>query len=47
MELAFPTIKANLREVGARTFTDIFTALDDICNMFTPNGCWNYFQATG
>lgn len=45
--MAFSKLKANLRKVGARTFTELFTALGDICQMFTPDECWNYFQASG
>ena len=47
IEMAFSKLKANLRKIGARTFTDLFAALGDVCQMFTPNECWNYFQAAG
>lgn len=47
IEMAFSKLKANLRKIGARTFTDLFTALGDVCQMFTPDECWNYFQAAG
>ncbi|GHG29075.1 hypothetical protein [Paracoccus aerius] len=26
---------------------ELFNALRDICGMFTPAECWNYFQAAG
>lgn len=47
IEQAFSKLKAHLRKVGARTFTELFNALRDICGMFTPAECWNYFQAAG
>ena len=47
IEQAFSKLKAHLRKLGARTFTELFNALRDICGMFTPEECWNYFQAAG
>ncbi len=47
IEQAFSKLKAHLRKVGARTFTELFNALRDICAMFTPAECWNYLQAAG
>jgi len=45
--MAFSKLKALLRKAGARTFTDLFEALGNICDLFTPTECWNYFQAAG
>lgn len=28
-------------------FTDLFEALGYICDMFSPQECWNYFKAAG
>ncbi len=47
IEQAFSKLKAHLRKVGARTFTDLFQALGDICQVFPPQECWNYFKAAG
>jgi transposase len=47
IEQAFSKLKAHLRKIGARTFTDLFAALGDICKMFTQDDCWNYFQDAG
>ncbi len=47
IEQAFAKLKAYLRKSGARNFTDLFKALGDICRMFTPDECWNYFSAAG
>ncbi|MFG6592815.1 IS630 family transposase [Sulfitobacter sp. 1A12157] len=47
IEQAFSKLKSHLCKIGARTFTDLFHALGDICRMFTPDECWNFFQAAG
>jgi transposase len=47
IEQAFSKLKAHLRRIGARSFTDLFEALADICDMFTAQECWNYFRAAG
>ena len=44
---AFSKLKAHPRRIGARTFTDLFEALGDICDMFSPQECRNYFKAAG
>ena len=33
---AFSTLKAHLRKIGARSFTDLIKAIGDICDLFTP-----------
>ena len=47
IEQAFSKLKAHLRKVGARTFTDLFAAIGDICDLFTPNECWNFLANAG
>lgn len=47
IEQAFAKLKACLRKIGARTFSDLFEALGDICRMFTSEECWNDFNAAG
>lgn len=44
IEMAFSKLKAHLRKVGARTFTDLFAAIGDICDLFTPDQCWNFLS---
>jgi hypothetical protein len=46
-EMAFSKLKAHLRKVGARTFTDLFAAIGDICDLFTPDQCWNFLSNAG
>jgi transposase len=47
IEMAFAKLKAHLRKAAARTFEALWTALGDICAMFEPEECWNYFKAAG
>lgn len=47
IEQAFSKLKAHLRKVGARTFTDLFAAIGDICDLFTPDQCWNFLINAG
>jgi len=47
IEMAFSKLKAHLRRIGARTFTEMFHALTEICDLFSPEECWNYFKAAG
>ncbi len=45
IEQAFSKLKSHLRKAGARTFTDLFHALGQICDLFSPQECWNHFKA--
>lgn len=47
IEMAFDKLKAHLRRIGARTFDQMFDALADVCDLFTPDECWNYFCEAG
>ena len=47
IEQAFSKLKAHLRRIGARTFTDVFDAIGTICDLYDPQECWNYFKAAG
>jgi transposase len=47
IEMAFSKLKAHLRRIGARTFTDMFNALTEICELYSPDECRNYFKAAG
>lgn len=47
IEQAFSKLKAYLRRIGARTFLDLFAAIGEICNLFTPDECWNYLVNSG
>jgi transposase len=47
IEMAFSKLKAHLRRIGARSFTGLFDALSEICALYSPDECWNYFTAAG
>jgi hypothetical protein len=45
--MAFSKLKAHLCKAAARTFDAMFKALQDICHLFQPGECRNYFKAAG
>jgi transposase len=47
IELAFSKLKSHLRRVGARTYDHLIDAIGDICDLFGPDQCWNFFNAAG
>ncbi len=47
IEMAFSKLKALLRKAAARTIEDLWAAVADILNAFTPEECLNYFAAAG
>ena len=47
IEMAFPKLKAHLRRIGARTFDQLIEAIGEICDLFTPDQCRNFFHAAG
>ncbi|HEY1213605.1 MAG TPA: transposase, partial [Bryobacteraceae bacterium] len=47
IEMAFAKLKAHLRKAAARTIDALFNALADICTLFDPDECWNYFVKAG
>ena len=47
IEMAFSKLKAHLRRLKARTLKELWRAVGDICGLFDPTECWNYFKAAG
>ena len=47
IEMAFSKLKAHLRRLKARTLDDLWRAVGNICDLFDPIECWNYFRAAG
>ena len=47
IEMAFAKIKALLRKAAARTYDQVWQSLAEICQLFPPNECLNYFKAAG
>ena len=47
IEMAFAKLKELLRKLNARTIEALWHAIGDICALFTPMECWNFFRADG
>jgi transposase len=47
IEMAFAKLKAHLRRIGARTLDALWRAVGEICGLFDPDECWNYFKQAG
>ncbi len=47
IEMAFAKLKAHLRKAAARTFDALISAIGDICCLFEPSECANYFAKAG
>ncbi len=47
IEMAFAKLKAHLRRIGARTIEELCKAVGDICDLYTPEECWNYLRHAG
>jgi transposase len=47
IELAFAKLKELLRKKGARTIDALWRAIGNICDLFTPKECWNFFRHDG
>jgi transposase len=47
IEMAFSKLKAHLRKIATRTFDALIEAIGDICRLYLPSECWNYFVKAG
>ena len=47
IEMAFAKLKAHLRRIGARTIDDLWKAVGNICDLYSPEECWNYLKHAG
>lgn len=47
IEMAFAKLKAHLRATAIRTIDALWRAIGDICELFSPTECKNYFNAAG
>jgi transposase len=47
IEMAFAKLKAHLRAAKARTIDALWKAVGSICNLYTPQECWNYLKDAG
>lgn len=47
IEMAFAKLKAHLRAKAVRTIDELWRAIGQICALFEPQECQNYFAAAG
>ena len=47
IEMAFAKLKAHLRAKAVRTIDELWRAIGQICDLFQPDECANYFKAAG
>ena len=47
IEMAFSKLKAHLRKIAARSFDALIEAIGDICHLYPPSECSNYFVKAG
>lgn len=47
IEMAFSKLKAHLRAARARSFQALWDTLGNICDLFEPEECSNFFRAAG
>ncbi len=47
IEMALAKLKAYLRAAGARTYAALWRAAGNICELFEPKECWNFFRHAG
>jgi hypothetical protein len=45
--MAFSKLKAHMRAAQARTYDALVKIIGDICSLFEPEECWNFFNAAG
>ena len=47
IEMAFSKLKAHLRKRAVRTIDGLWQAIGEICDLYEPQECLNYFKAAG
>ena len=47
IEMAFSKLKAHLKKHAVRTIDQLWRKIGDICDLYDPNECQNYFKAAG
>jgi hypothetical protein len=45
--MAFSKLKAHLRKRAVRTIQELWQAIGQICDLYDPDECMNYFRAAG
>ncbi|MEM9287096.1 MAG: IS630 family transposase [Pseudomonadota bacterium] len=47
IEMAFSKLKTLIRKATARTYQDLWKAVGHVCDLFSEDGCYNFFSAAG
>ena len=47
IEMAFAKLKAHLRKAKARSIHTLWQAVGSICELYSPDECWNYLKEAG
>ena len=47
IEMAFSKLKALIRKAAARTYQELWKAVGHVCDLFTDEECYNFFNAAG
>jgi transposase len=47
IEMAFAKLKALIRKVAARTYEELWQAVGHVCDLFSEEECYNFFEAAG
>ena len=45
--MAFSKLKALIRKAAARTYEEFWQAVGQVCDLFSEEGCYNFFRAAG
>jgi hypothetical protein len=45
--MAFSKHKTLLRKAAARTYDQLWRAVGNVCDLFSDEECYNFFQAAG
>ena len=43
--MAFSKLKTLIRKTAARTYDQLWTAVGQVCDLFSGEECYNYFRA--
>ncbi|WP_310620136.1 IS630 family transposase [Flexibacterium corallicola] len=47
IEMAFAKLKTLIRKIAARSYDDLWKAVGQVCDLFSEQECYNFFNAAG
>ncbi|MEO0946223.1 MAG: hypothetical protein AAFY06_15570 [Pseudomonadota bacterium] len=47
IEMAFSKLKTLIRKAAARTYDQLWTTVEKVCDLFSDEECYTYFKAAG